>query len=101
MFDSNSKNRFHTSTDNCGVNPPDDRTRSNNTRVLLSSANENEQNLSKMKKHRNNRPQRVTIQMRQIFDVTHDELGTATESFQAQLKDAKCNVLVLAAIVFH
>lgn len=41
MFDSNSKNRFHTSTDNCGVNPPDDKTLSNNTLVLLSSATKN------------------------------------------------------------
>lgn len=37
IFDSNSKKRFQTSTDKCGVKPPDDKTRSNNTRVLLSS----------------------------------------------------------------
>lgn len=46
-FDSNSKNLFHTSTDSCGVRPPDDNTRSNNTRVLLSSENEH---LNKFKK---------------------------------------------------
>lgn len=42
-FDSNSRKRFHTSTDNCGVSPPDERTRSNSTRVLLSSVNDQKQ----------------------------------------------------------
>lgn len=37
MFDSNSKKRFHTSTDSWEVKPPDDKTRSKSTRVLLSS----------------------------------------------------------------
>lgn len=37
MLDSNSRKRFQTSIDNSDVRPPDDKTRSNSTRVLLSS----------------------------------------------------------------
>ena len=40
-FDSNSRNRFQTSWDLSSGNCPDDRTLSNNTRVLLSSVEKN------------------------------------------------------------
>lgn len=48
MFDSNSKKRFHTSTDSCGVKPPDESTRSNSTRVLLSSGKKEKRNELKL-----------------------------------------------------
>lgn len=102
MFDSNSRKRFHTSTDSCGVRPPDDSTRSNSTRVLLSSGEVNTTpDIIRSDQIQGHSTFGLTIQMWQIVHIAFHILGIAAELLQAQFKYTKCDVFVLAAIVFH
>lgn len=101
-FDSNSRKRFHTSTESCGVSPPEERTRSNSTRVLLSSVKKKNE-FWKLLTHflLLDSSSEITIQMRQVVNVAHDIIGTATEFLQPQFEYTKRNILIFAAVVFH